>query len=338
MWIDDRPEDTSCTFYSNETEDYMTMRLDNRIAIFQGKSKIMDYICTDVSGQVYNGLLYLTKHDSNRIYCIHLDNLETEEIILKNCKSVILLKGVSHTENVMVLKVFREEEAEYWVYDVKAEKCLCTLPIGNGFIDMALFDDQTGILLCKYEWDTSRYEDDDDYDHIFWIHFSYDNNGEMANTIGAVMLFASYENFDERWIEKRKYDNDMKIPLFDEYLHNYPEEKSISASGKYLVHYCREIKGLIISEFINGNVYRIFTLPDKGYSKEDLYYFNDYTNTLTVINKQTIRQHTVTNTSEEAIEQLNEAYNKCYAAKTNANRNFEFEQKFYKAIDSCQCR
>ena len=118
--------------------------------------------------------------------------------------------------------------------------------IANVFIKWAWYARmiRTGVLLCEDERDISRYEDDDDYEHVFRIHFSCESNGDEAKIMGAARLYASYDSFDEHWLERRQYDNGMKFPLFDRYLYYYPESKSISSSGKYIVYYCRDIKGI----------------------------------------------------------------------------------------------
>lgn len=246
-------EDLGRSMWSNGEKDYFSCwhegeaEMNGGICVYDGQKEVaLDYSHQALTSSFgYNGSFYWTQADENVIYHLRTDVPAVETAaVLAAYDCVMILKCINHTDNLMALKAIKDGQTAYLVYDVMKGKTLFKLPIGSGFVDLALLDAHTGLLLCEDERDISRYEDDDDYEHVFWIHFSCESNGDEAKIMGAARLYASYDSFDEHWLERRQYDNSMKFPLFDCYLYYYPESKSISSSGKYIVYYCRDIKGI----------------------------------------------------------------------------------------------
>lgn len=96
----------------------------------------------------------------------------------------------------------------------------------------------------------------------------------------------------------------------------------------------RDFKGLIISHYENGNVYRIFHLPEGiEYDEKTYFYFNEESDVLSIIKNRKLNRFKVSQTSEEVIDEINEKYSQEYYKE----ERWEFSEMLYEAMEGCKC-
>lgn len=234
------------------------------------------------------------------IYKINFDELK---IVIADYKSVKVLKSLNHTNQWFVLEVDRKELI---VYDLLNARVMFYLPIQHNFVDIAILEDSNAIMIGKEKRDVSVYSDDCDYAYIILNSFLFDLLSGKIEIIDELSV-VNWDNGDD-YVTSPSSIRDMKFPLFDNFLYSWPKEISISALGNYIVYYCDDIKGIIISDFQNGNVYRMFSLPKKRTNKTQ-YFFNEKTNIFTILDINSIERYYVRQESTELLKSLNEVYN-----------------------------
>ena len=210
------------------------------------------------------------------------------------------------------------------------------LPIQHNFIDIAVRQDNYSIMIG----DDMKYEMDDFinfYDHTLQCSFIYNMINGDVQLIDQLQVHVFVDDFDDRETAKTSSKHTMKYPLFDSYLFYWLKELSISAYGKYIIYYSEDFKGIIISEFENGDIYRLFVLP-KIYKNESQYYFNEITNVLTIVDGGIIEQYIVQQESNERISTLNKLYNSFYENSKNARNDDEFEMLFKECLLGGKCK
>lgn len=305
-----------CIFASNQKSDYITIILKSKIEIYDGYNFIFEIEIENVSGAVYfDGILYYTIFDENCIYLCASEKIQSK-IIINNYKEVKLLKYLNNTFNWFVLQVDNEK---FIVYDTEKEQKLFNLPLQDDFTDLAIIDNNRGIMIGCEAKDVSVYEDDMDIEYIILCSFTYNIfNAEIC----ILDTFGLFQDGSFEYGMQIISGENLKLP---NYAGRRTKEKSISSNGKYFIYYSDESKRVVISKAENAEIFRIFILPI-DISEDAKLYFNDYTNIFTVVDAGNIEQYFVSQ-SNELIEKLNNGV----IESTN------IENEVYKVMFSTQC-
>lgn len=311
--------------------------------ISDGVNIIMEYTKDNVTGCTYNGeLIWLSTMESNELTCI--DSQENEYYLpILSYDTVQILNMVTGQNEIMVIKGLRGSESEICLFDGIKGCVLCKLPIREKFIDFAMESDGKGFLLCEEPIPVpGDFSDEvDDTKVLFFAEVTWNTVNLNTNIVRAISLYID-NNYD--CADKLLYGVNLRFPLFDQYLWEWLKQKSFSSSGKYVIYYSKDIKGIIIGNPVGGKIHRIFSVPEEIADCNSCYYYNDISEELFIITKSNeIKKYALCCDSEEAIEKLNDAYDDAYNQKRSLSPkhnpgDMTFINILYRAIGSCTCK
>lgn len=328
------------TIMSDAENDYFTVIYEDRITAYKNSAQVFSYSCNEaVTGAVFDGsALLCTQTFDNRIYKIRADGggSITGEIagIVRGYASIAVLKFVSHTSWLVI------EASEYesdlsrntncgegktvvLVYDLSTSEILFKLPM-DYLTDMALpfpaceADFPSGkffeaVLLGDGCDGTEYIEDGDGTSEVFLESISINPAEKAVKITDYLEIDSWYDSWDEAIHSGTKSLDKMRFPLFDKYMYYWLTESSnsLSAWGNYVVYYCEDLTGIIISCYQNGEVYRVFRLPApyRGASLEGRdgvkLYYNEKTDILTILLDGKINRYRVFQKSSAKADGLN---------------------------------
>lgn len=339
--------------YHNGNQIYFAKVIRDEVIISDGVEIVRRYSMADVNGCAYNGkYLWLSIKGSNLLTEIdHADNKSVIQLCTEG--AVRILRAVSGQSNFLVVEIPDEGEGIYAVFDCLRKVIVIKLPITvnhkigyDTFKDLFIEKRNVGYLLCEYKTTlSSRYRDEmDDEDILFCAELIWNACDTIATIKRKLHLNIDYEYSDSLSGKQTLLsDPGLRFPLFDYYLYHWLIQKSFSSSGRYVVYYCPYISGLVIGILEGGDVYRLFELPSEIAKEDNRYYYNDFKNILYVIDHiNDIKTYTIVCTNQEAIENLNDAYNKAYENHQNLRRrrdagDLSFWNILNFAIESCSC-
>ena len=316
-----------------------------KVSVSDGIHCVRDYFKESVTGCTYNGnMLWLSLERCNNIISVDATNKE-KVIPVVGYDSVRIVKMVTRQEAILVLECIKGTDKTLLLFDCITNTIISLLPISNDFIDLIITGTDSAVLLCEELTKIpARYEDDDDDSKVLFFAELENNKESLKQDIKkSISLYISYDDFDERTINRLHYDDGLRFPLFDNFLFHWLKQKSFSSSGSYVVYYCEDIDGIIIGSPIGGDIYRVITLPKEAANKENLFYFNEQLNELTVVSiNNIIIKYRINCISLQAIYDLNQVYNEAYAKKVDLSVQRDrgissFTTVLYKAIGSCIC-
>ena len=328
-----------CIFKHNQ-QIYFTHNSLAKGDISDGVNIVREYTKENVTGCTYNGeLIWLSIIGSNELICI--DSQENENYLpILSYDTVQIINMVTGQKGIMVLKGMCGDESDFFLFDGIKGCVLCKLPIHKEYLDFAIESDGKGFLLCEEPIAVpGRYSDEvDDTEVLFFAEVTWDTESLHANIERSISLYID-NNYD--CSDKLSYGDNLRFPLFDQYLWEWLEQKSFSSSGKYVIYYSKDIKGIIIGNPVGGKIHRIFSVPEEIADCNSCYYYNDVSEELLIITKSNeIRRYALCCDSEEAIEKLNVAYDDAYNKKRSLSPkhnpgDMTFINILYRAIGSC---
>lgn len=324
---------------SERGKDYFTiLEQGNKVLLFEGKEVKKEIEISEenpISSIVYkNDTIVYTEDDKDDLYvCNVTTGVVVSKYNFEHYDKIYVLKYINNTEKV-ILRAYRGRDAYFVLYDLEKDKTICELEMRGKFYDFTILQDGSYILLCKCEENVSMYEDDDDSETTHLLHFRCTDSG--IEEIRKLMVFSSYDNFDERYRSCIMPTGDVRFPLFNQYMYHWPVEKSLTASGKHAVYYQEDIKGLVISDILTADVNRILTLPDSC-TEDNEYYYNDETGILSVLSGTEVIQYLIVERDGGYTERLNEMYNEAYKTKTSLQKNFHFKRILFVNIENTIC-
>jgi len=290
---------------------------------------------TPVSSIVYKkDKIVHTKEGKGELY-VH--NIKTGNLISKHTfdqyDKVFVLKYVNNAEKIF-FRACKGRDEYFILYDLENEGIIFELDMEGEFFDFSIFPDGSYVLLCRCEKDVSVYEDDEDSKTTHLLHFRCKDSG--VEELDKLEVYSEYDNFDDRYRSFIIPTGGVRFPLFDQYMYYWPSEKSITASGKYAVYYQEDIKGLIISDVLTADIYKILTLPE-AYGEEDIYYYNEETGILSILSGSSVTQYLLTERNTNYIERLNRLYNEAYKTGKNLQKDFDFKRVVFANIENTIC-
>lgn len=328
-----------CIFKHNQ-QIYFTHNSLAKGDISDGVNIVREYTKENVTGCTYNGeLIWLSIMGSNELICI--DSQENENYLpILSYDTVQIMNMVTGQKGIMVLKGVCGDESDFFLFDGIKGCVLCKLPIHKEYLDFAIESDGKGFLLCEEPIAVpGRYSDEvDDTEVLFFAEVTWGTESLHANIERSISLYID-NNYD--CSDKLSYGDNLRFPLFDQYLWEWLEQKSFSSSGKYVIYYSKDIKGIIIGNPVGGKIHRIFSVPEEIADCNSCYYYNDVSEELLIITKSNeIRRYALCCDSEEAIEKLNVAYDDAYNKKRSLSPkhnpgDMTFINILYRAIGSC---
>lgn len=328
-----------CIFKHNQ-QIYFTHNSLAKGDISDGVNIVREYTKENVTGCTYNGeLIWLSIMGSNELICI--DSQENENYLpILSYDTVQIMNMVTGQKGIMVLKGVCGDESDFFLFDGIKGCVLCKLPIHKEYLDFAIESDGKGFLLCEEPIAVpGRYSDEvDDTEVLFFAEVTWGTESLHANIERSISLYID-NNYD--CSDKLSYGDNLRFPLFDQYLWEWLEQKSFSSSGKYVIYYSKDIKGIIIGNPVGGKIHRIFSVPEEIADCNSCYYYNDVSEELLIItNSNEIRRYALCCDSEEAIEKLNVAYDDAYNKKRSLSPkhnpgDMTFINILYRAIGSC---
>lgn len=328
-----------CIFKHNQ-QIYFTHNSLAKGDISDGVNIVREYTKENVTGCTYNGeLIWLSIMGSNELICI--DSQENENYLpILSYDTVQIMNMVTGQKGIMVLKGVCGDESDFFLFDGIKGCVLCKLPIHKEYLDFAIESDGKGFLLCEEPIAVpGRYSDEvDDTEVLFFAEVTWGTESLHANIERSISLYID-NNYD--CSDKLSYGDNLRFPLFDQYLWEWLEQKSFSSSGKYVIYYSKDIKGIIIGNPVGGKIHRIFSVPEEIADCNSCYYYNDVSEKLLIITKSNeIRRYALCCDSEEAIEKLNVAYDDAYNKKRSLSPkhnpgDMTFINILYRAIGSC---
>lgn len=335
-----------CTF--DKQKIYAIVYNANKIEVFDNslQQPRMVVSAENVNGAVFDGnkLIY-TRKDKPYIWIVDNENKTNEILIPYESVRIIC---VIRNQKACVLQIMQNNKYQYIIYDLCTWHEMFFLPV-QMCIDLAWFGDNKYFCLCDDVKNISVYQDDNDKAYRYGVEFQIIPNSKKLKESGRMEIHTI--ETDERIDVKGNYDGTYKLPLFDKYLYKWPEQMSLSSTGKFVIYYIRELlenipKALIIAKRESGDIYRVFPLPGEMCNGQDLksehplyISFNDVTDQLVTVNLQIneVNIYSISCISDEDINKVNQFYNQCFSANRNCNTDFTFKTMLYDALHSCSC-
>lgn len=331
------------TMTSDFEADYFTVIFQDKVVAYRNSLQILETRLNDISGAVYikDTLYYSLKYD-NKIYslCNHCNDCIAE---ISNFSTIKIWKYISCSHKWIVIEVTQDnvdlsnsyysikDETMNLVYDLENSEILFELPMPY-LIDMGIPEENNGVLLGEGCEGEIYLEGGDGSDEIFLSSIKFDLSIGKVDIQDSLHIISIYDNFEDILHTRVRAINNMCFPLFDKFLYKWLETKSLSAYAKYVVYYSDDIKGIIISQYQDGIVYRIFRLPIP-HTRYTQYYFNEETNVFTIMDNGKIEQYIITLRSSTIIEKLN-AY---YTSHDDLQHDGDFINLLYSAISATKC-
>lgn len=311
------------------------------VHITDGINVVWEYDKKNVTGCTCNGdKLWLSVMNSNKIICVDSQKNEIYIPILAY-DTVRILNMVTGQEDIMVIEGMCGNKKELFLYNGINGEQLCKFPIYEKYIDFTIEINGKGFLLCETSTAVpARYNDEiEDTKVLFFAELIWDNQNLHAKIEREISLYLD-NNYD--YPAKLFCGDNLRFPLFDQYLSCLPEQKSFSSTGKSVIYYSKDINGLIIGNPLGGRIHRI--VFEAGELADCDYYYNEVSEELFVITQfNEIKRYELSCNSDEAIEKLNLVYDDAYNKKRNLNPkngpvDMQFVNILYRAIDSCTFR
>ena len=315
----------------------------SRIYISDGVNVVTEYAKENVTGCTYNGkVIWLSTMDSNELICIDSQEKENYMPIL-SYDSVRIINMVTGQDRIMILKGVRGDDSEIFMFDGIRGCVICKLPIHEKYLDFVIESDGRGFLLCEEPMPVpGRYSDEvDDTEVLFFAEVTWGNDNLHASIERSISLYID-NNYD--CADKLSYGENLRFPLFDQYLWEWLDQKSFSSNGKYVIYYSKDIKGIIIGNPVGGRIHRIVSMPEEIADSKSCYCYNDASEELFIITQSNeIKRYVLCCDSEEAIQNLNIAYDDAYSKKRslspkNNPGDMTFINILYRALGSCICK
>lgn len=329
--------------FKNKNRIYFANNALDGVYISDGVNTVWEYAKENVTGCTCNGeMLWLSTVDSNELICV--DSQENESFLpVLSYDTVRIVSMVTGQKEIMVLEGLRCDETEILLFDGIKSCVLCKLPIQKEYIDFVIESDEKGFLLCEEPTAVpQRYSDEvDDTEILFFAELAWNSQNNNAHITKSITLYID-NNYDVP--QKLSYSENFCFPLFDQYLWKWLKQKSFSSSGKYVVYYSEDIKGIIIGNPVGGKIHRLVSIPEEIADCNSCYYYNDISDELLIITKSNeIKRYIIYCDSEEAIEKLNVAYDDAYNKKRSLSPkhnpgDMTFINILYRAIGSCTCK
>lgn len=314
---------------------FFAQRNPTKVFISDGLKCVREYSKENVSGCAYN----------DKTLWLSIENNE-ELIPILDYDNINIIKIVAGQESVLVLEGSNGKHKSLFVFDCKTKEVLFVLHIKKYFIDIVITSYKTALLLCEEDQSVPpRYSDEvDDLEILFWAELTWDKNSTEVTIKKSIKLYIdyNYETDSGNFRQSTLYSKGLRFPL-EKYTYHWLEQKSFSLNGKYVVYYSKDIRGIIIGNPVDGEIYRIFELPYDVADPKNEFFYNYHVNELVVITKDNeIKQYFIDCTSEMALDNLNAAYNEVFLNKANffMKRNkgdMPFTNILYRAIGSCVC-
>lgn len=311
--------------------------------ISDGINTVKEFIRDNVTGCTYNGeMIWLSTVGSNELVCVDLQENENYMPVLAY-DTVRIVNMVTGQKKIIVLEGVREEKSEIFLFDGINGCILCVLPIHEKYLDFVIEGEGKGFLLCEEPIAVPGcYSDEvDDTEVLFFAELTWNTENLHASIVRAISLYID-NNYD--FADKLSYGEDLRFPLFDQYLWEWLDQKSFSSNGKYVIYYSKDIKGIIIGNPIGGKIHRIVSVPEEMADCNGYYYYNDVAEELLVITKANeIKRYALCCDSEEAIEKLNATYDDAYNKRRSLSPkhnpgDMTFINILYRAMGSCMCK
>lgn len=343
----------------NASEQYMscTFKGTNAFVVIYDKTLLKAYRNTfdspeffvkvqNANGAAYDGqkLIY-TCNDCSNIWIV--DRKCTSSIDMHFDK-VRIIGLVRNDKETCVVEIIDGESKRYIVYDILNCISLFELPVQN-FRDIAKIGDDSYFCLCDDDRSIAVYEDDFNIANCYGFEFQHNVDTKSITIIGRIEIHTVEDSFTEKHSVFGSYDNGMKVPLFDQYLYHWPDQLSISSSGRYIVYYIKDIlegvsDSILIAERATGDVFRVFQAPEVMHicKKRNPYQcfvcYNDITEQLILVNLD-FKENLIYNVScvsESNILELNHHYNSSLSQRKEI-RDFAFKMLVHNALVSCAC-
>ena len=160
------------------------------------------------------------------------------------------------------IKGVRGDDSEIFMFDGIRGCVICKLPIHEKYLDFVIESDGRGFLLCEEPMPVpGRYSDEvDDTEVLFFAEVTWGNDNLHASIERSISLYID-NNYD--CADKLSYGENLRFPLFDQYLWEWLDQKSFSSNGKYVIYYSKDIKGIIIGNPVGGRYIELFLCPKK---------------------------------------------------------------------------
>lgn len=298
---------------------------------------------------ISNALVY-TVAQSNILHFVRYNSTEAEpylfsQIILSEYNSIQVMKNVMNTDYTWImLAVFSTERTgRFIIYDIDMKKRINTIPFEDKLLDLAVVNvgsdcgsqpgresmQEEGVRNMILYGETSRIVDID-FDEIeYTLVRLYQINQKNSNQVVIDELGireGMTDTFTEHRYSFRAKKSNMKFPL-DYFFREWPDDGKgcISSSGKYLVFLYSNLTSplMIISDAMNGDVYRIFDMPKEllGAKRETaIIYYDDRKDYLTIVQTEQCLSVTYHVTQDDnLIKELNNVYN-AYIQNNSRNR------------------
>lgn len=202
---------------------------------------------------------------------------------------------------------------------------LFNLPVQN-FRDIAWIDNNSYFCLCDDSRDISIYRGDPDTAYCYGIELRVDTDSCDVVECGRIEVHTvEVDSFEGSFSVSGSYDNGMKLPLFDNYLYTWPDQLSLSSTGRFIVYYVKDIlegipDAIILAERSTGDVFRLASVSWKAVCQDNeddyqqLISFNESSNHLISMNPQAeeCTIYNVSCVSQVEINKLNAFYNESF--------------------------
>lgn len=329
---------------ASDDADYFTMVFHNKVVAYRYNIPMFEENIENISGAVFvrDTLFYSLKYD-NKIYCCK-HNVKSCVAEIQEYATIRIWKYVSYSNNWLVIEASKdnvdltdprnsiENYTKILLFDIIGNSILLELPMPY-FVDMGISEDNVAVLLGEGCEGTEYYECGDGSDEVFLTSIKFETSNGKVDVMDSLHIQTIYDNFEER-ISARTYSKKrMCFPLFDRYLYNWLIPKSLSIHSKYVIYYCKDIKGIIISSYEDGSVFRVFQLS-LAYNINTQYYYNEDTNIFTIIDDGRIEQYFITLRNPNIINELNDYY---FNYKGRLQNNWDFTNLLYTAIHNTKC-
>lgn len=270
--------------------------------------------------------LIFTKHNAPNFMIADIRSGDIREITLSSISSVIKLIGIDSR-----YLVFNDCNRGICIYDLLHTETLCEVPLKKEFYDISCTEEGLFTVIGENAWW------DDELEDVYEMlrRFTVEQNGKTHLYSNAEARVFKNTFLDVAVDSYAAYTGNIKLPLFDRYFKAWPYYKKVTPH--YALHYCSDIKSMIVSSLENGNVICMFGLPD-GMKSKDCISFNEENFVLTAIESdgKGIVRYQVNPEDSYALEEMNIMYNKAYENKTWLRQNEKFKKLVLAIRDECK--
>ena len=281
-----------------------------------------------INSAVFDGIhLIFTKQNVPNFMVANIISGDIREITLSSITSVIKLIGIDNR-----YLVYNNCNCGVCIYDLLNMEPLCEIPLKNKFYDISCTEEGLFTVIGEEAW-----WDDDELEDVYEMlrRFTVGQNGETY----------LYSNTEAREFKDTLrdigvdsyafYRGRIKLPLFDRYFKAWPYYKKVTPHCA--LHYCSDIKCMIVSSLENGNVICMFCLPE-GIRSENCIAFNEESYILTEVssNGRKVTRYQIIIEDATTLEEMNLTYNKAYESNTWLRQDDKFNKLVLAARDGCK--